>query len=649
GGRALPGSEQLLGRGHARLEGVARLHHPRLRHLDPAPLQRPDEALGPLHRRAVGRRAGDHRDVAVAQGLQVVGHLGRAVAVVGDHRTLGRVQAHRGHARVAAAHFLQHVGQRLVLRDPRHQHHSVQLLLQDEAAHARHVVRAAAVTGMHHQLEAGVAQRVERAVLEVDDVLGGRVVVDHADQERTPERQPARQRVGHVAHLAHQRLDLLARVRTHQRRAVDDPRHGLLGHPRQARDVVDRGSPARDPVPGRLFPAVAWHDLPPIPSRYRRGQSIAAANGAAAPTRRHDARDTGTVARPGRHPGRAGPIMDPGNIERPARPPATAHRTRGRRPRRGHRGRRQPDATIEEARMSSRIACFGELLLRLGAPGRELLLQSPRLEAWIGGAEANVGVSLARFGHEVAMLGTVADNALGRAALGELRRHGVDTGGVRLAPGRMGLYFLATGAGHRPSEVLYDRAGSAFATADAGAYDWPRLLHGAAWLHLSGITPALGPASARAAAQAVRAAVDHGVRVSFDGNFRPMLWAAWDGDPATMLRPLLEGAEIAFADQRDVDVVLGPDPGAGDDEPREHRFARAARRAFDAFPRLRRIACTARRQASVGHHALGALMATRDGELHRVEERPVPGIVDRIGGGDAFAAGVLHGLLSGWD
>ena len=299
--------------------------------------------------------------------------------------------------------------------------------------------------------------------------------------------------------------------------------------------------------------------------------------------------------------------------------------------------------------MSSRIACFGELLLRLGAPGRELLLQSPRLEAWIGGAEANVGVSLARFGHEVAMLGTVADNALGRAALGELRRHGVDTGGVRLAPGRMGLYFLATGAGHRPSEVLYDRAGSAFATADAGAYDWPRLLHGAAWLHLSGITPALGPASARAAAQAVRAAVDHGVRVSFDGNFRPMLWAAWDGDPATMLRPLLEGAEIAFADQRDVDVVLGPDPGAGDDEPREHRFARAARRAFDAFPRLRRIACTTRRQASVEHHALGALMATRDGELHRVEERPVPGIVDRIGGGDAFAAGVLHGLLSGWD
>ena len=196
--------------------------------------------------------------------------------------------------------------------------------------------------------------------------------------------------------------------------------------------------------------------------------------------------------------------------------------------------------------MSGRIACFGELLLRLGAPGRELLLQSPRLEVVVGGAEANVAVSLARFGHPVAMLGTVADNALGHAALGELRRHGVDTAPVRLAAGRMGLYFLATGAGYRPSEVLYDRAGSAFATAPADAYDWPALLRGAGWLHVSGVTPALGPPTAAAAADAVRAAVAAGLRVSFDGNFRPSLWAAWGADPAPLLRPLLDGAEIAF-------------------------------------------------------------------------------------------------------
>lgn len=298
--------------------------------------------------------------------------------------------------------------------------------------------------------------------------------------------------------------------------------------------------------------------------------------------------------------------------------------------------------------MPGSIACFGELLLRLAAPGRELLLQSPSLEVRIGGAEANVGVSLAQFGHAVSMLGTVADNPLGRAALGELRRHGVDTRRVHLADGRMGLYFLATGAGHRPSEVLYDRAASAFALAPATGYDWTALLGGAAWLHLSGITPALGAATAASAADAVRAAVAGGVRVSFDGNFRPRLWAAWDGDPAALLRPLLEGAEIAFADHRDIDVVLGP--GTDDDaDTHEQRFARAARRAFDAFPRLQRIACTTRAQASVEHHALGALMATRAGELHRVAPLELPAIVDRIGGGDAFAAGVLHGLLEGWD
>src|SRR5690606_20824878 len=133
----------------------------------------------------------------------------------------------------------------------------------------------------------------------------------------------------------------------------------------------------------------------------------------------------------------------------------------------------------------------------------------------------------------------------------------------------------------------------------------------------------------------------------FDGNFRPKLWAAWDGDPATILRPLLEGADIAFADHRDIDVVLGAGEASADTH--EQRFAIAARRAFDAFPRLQRIACTTRAQSSVDHHALGALMATRGGELHRVAPRELPGIVDRIGGGDAFAAGVLHGLASGWD
>ena len=150
------------------------------------------------------------------------------------------------------------------------------------------------------------------------------------------------------------------------------------------------------------------------------------------------------------------------------------------------------------------IVCFGELLLRLGAPGRQMLLQSPVLDVHVGGAEANVAVSLARFGHDARMVGVVADNALGEAALGELRRHRVDTRAVQQVAGRMGLYFLTPGAIQRPSEVLYDRADSAFARVGGGTHDWPALLAGADWLHVSGVTPALGQRAADVVLAAVR-------------------------------------------------------------------------------------------------------------------------------------------------
>lgn len=298
--------------------------------------------------------------------------------------------------------------------------------------------------------------------------------------------------------------------------------------------------------------------------------------------------------------------------------------------------------------MGSRVICFGELLLRLGAPGRETLLQSKRLEVCIGGAEANMAVSLARFGHATCMVGVVADNALGDAAVGELRRHDVDVDGLRKAPGRMGLYFLATGAGHRPSAVLYDRADSAFARADPGDYDWPALLEGVDCLHLSGVTPALGQRAADAAIDAARAARAAGATVSFDGNFRAKLWAAWDGDPARILHALLSEADIAFVDHRDIAVVLGEDNSTSD-APVEARIRTAAARAFTAFPRLQRIATTLRTQHSVDQHTLGAMLLTRTGDLHRAPDCTLTAIVDRIGAGDAFAAGVLHGVLSGMD
>jgi 2-dehydro-3-deoxygluconokinase len=307
-----------------------------------------------------------------------------------------------------------------------------------------------------------------------------------------------------------------------------------------------------------------------------------------------------------------------------------------------------PEIDCKQERLMNfpRVVCFGELLLRLGAPGNQLLLQSPALEVHCGGAEANVGVSLAHFGHEVAMVSVVADNPLGAAVTGELRRHGLDTSRVRRSEGRMGLYFLTTGAGHRPSEVVYDRADSAFANARADSHDWPVLLHGAQWLHLSGVSPALGPEAAQATLDAARAAVAMGIKVSFDGNFRPKLWERWGGDATAILRDLFDCAHIVFADYRDIGVVLGGQFAQAD---AQARVDAAAAMAFAAFPRLQYMACTQRTAHSVDRHSLGAMLLGRDGTRAIAPEETLTGIVDRIGGGDAFAAGVLHGLIEGFD
>src|SRR5689334_19271953 len=137
------------------------------------------------------------------------------------------------------------------------------------------------------------------------------------------------------------------------------------------------------------------------------------------------------------------------------------------------------------------VACFGEILLRLAAPHSELLLQTKTFVGHIGGAEANVAVALAQWGHAASVISVLPDNALGHGAAGELRRYGVRTEGIQFRPGRMGLYFLTVGAGHRPSEVLYDREGSAFALAPPELVDWKAVLRDVSWLHLSGITPAV--------------------------------------------------------------------------------------------------------------------------------------------------------------
>ena len=282
--------------------------------------------------------------------------------------------------------------------------------------------------------------------------------------------------------------------------------------------------------------------------------------------------------------------------------------------------------------MSATVLCFGEILLRLSSPNKELLLQSARFDVHVGGAEANVAVSLSKFGHAAAMVSTLPESALGHACAGELRRHGVQTDPIRFADGRMGLYFLTHGAGHRPAEVLYDRSNSAFATAAASAYDWSKLLAGCSWLHVSGITPAVSDAAGEAAAHAMAAARQRGVKTSFDCNFRARVWGARAKTAPAVLRGLCAHADLIFGDERDFAFMLDG----------------TAEAAFAMFKHLQFIACTTRERQSADVQQLAGRLQTRQ-DTYTTRPYPLYGIVDRIGAGDAFAAGVLHGLIAGFD
>lgn len=289
-----------------------------------------------------------------------------------------------------------------------------------------------------------------------------------------------------------------------------------------------------------------------------------------------------------------------------------------------------------------RIICFGEVLLRLTPPRGELLLQSGEFRANFAGAEANVAVALASFGHEAEMLSVLPDNPLGRAALSELRRHNVDTRAIRLAPGRMGTFYLMPGAVRRPSEVLYDRAGSAFAMSPE-LCNIANAVKGAAWFHVSGVTPALGRNCADATLNALQRAQEQGLQVSFDGNYRSKLWESWKSEAPAILRTAFEQTNILFGNDRDIALALDC---RFDDQDLGDRRRRAADAAFRAFPKLTRIACTTRIQHAVDRHDYGAEMYTRD-SVCSVAAIELSGIVDRVGTGDSFAAGVIHKLVGG--
>lgn len=297
---------------------------------------------------------------------------------------------------------------------------------------------------------------------------------------------------------------------------------------------------------------------------------------------------------------------------------------------------------VTTADKTGAIVCFGEMLLRLAPPGARLLVQAQSLDMVVGGAEANVAAALASLGHETRMVTVLPASPLGDKARADVAAAGVDTRFIARLPGRMGLYFLEPGAGMRPASITYDRAGSAFALSDAEALDLAGAMEGAALLHMSGITPALGPKGVALADAAVAAAQAAGVPICLDGNYRAQLWESWDSDPREILTRLVGAATLLIGNHRDISLLLGKTfSGDGAERRRE-----AVEAAFEAFPNLQVVASTARHIVSSDHHRIAARVDTRQGK-HQTAEIDVTGIVDRIGTGDAFAAGVLHQYLQG--
>jgi 2-dehydro-3-deoxygluconokinase len=296
--------------------------------------------------------------------------------------------------------------------------------------------------------------------------------------------------------------------------------------------------------------------------------------------------------------------------------------------------------------MSARVVTFGELMLRLSPPGFERFWQSPMFSATFGGSEANVAVSLAHFGLESVYVTALPAHAIGEAAVRALRAEGVRTEHIVRSGDRVGIYFAETGASQRPSTVIYDRAHSAMAELSAEAIDWAPIVVGASWMHLSGITPALGTSTADATRRAIRAARSAGATVSFDLNYRRALWTT--ADARRVVGPMLRDVDLVIANEEDLQSVLGVDVAGTDVNTgrlAQEGFRLAAERVTRDFgPRL--VAITLRESISASENGWSALLWDAERGETIASPRYDLRLVDRIGAGDSFVAGLIYALVT---
>jgi 2-dehydro-3-deoxygluconokinase len=291
-----------------------------------------------------------------------------------------------------------------------------------------------------------------------------------------------------------------------------------------------------------------------------------------------------------------------------------------------------------------KIATFGEIMLRLSSPGKERLFQSPSLVARFGGAEANVAVSLALFGHAARYISVIPGNDIGAAAVVELRRWGVETDHILRQGNRLGIYFGEPGANQLPSKVLYDREHSAMAEARPGDIDWDKALEGVDWLHTSGITPALSQSAADLTLEAVETAKEKGIVVSVDFNYRGKLWKYGKSAPEVMPE-IVKFADVGIGNEDDCQKSLGlkADVNIEGGKLDVRAYKKLTADVLERFPSLTKVAITLRESHSADHNTWSAVLRTAD-KFVAGTRYEITDIVDRIGSGDAFAAGLIHGI-----
>ncbi len=297
----------------------------------------------------------------------------------------------------------------------------------------------------------------------------------------------------------------------------------------------------------------------------------------------------------------------------------------------------------------SKVVTFGEIMLRLSPPGFERFLQTPAFVATFGGGEANVAVSLARFGLDSYYVTRLPAHDIGEAAVRALRAEGVKTDFIVRGGERIGIYYAEAGASQRPSNVIYDRARSAISELAPGTLDWKNIFRGADWFHVTGITPALGERAAACTREAMDAAKSAGAKISVDLNFRKKLWSS--SQAQQVMRPLMAQVDLVIANEEDVQEVLGlevPDTDVTSGQLNLEGYRSVSQRlSKELGPPM--VAITLRESVSASDNGWSAaLWNNATGQFVHSQRYDVR-LVDRIGGGDSFAAGIIYGLVTGRD